>query len=242
MRVADIMTSPVTGIDPTASIAEAAQVMLTGRISGLPVVNADRHLIGIVTESDFLRRVELGTQKKRSRWLELIHGTGKLAEDYVHAAGRKVADVMTSGVIAISPDASLEELVALMQAHRIKRVPVVGKGKLVGIVSRSDLMRAMLRLMPAADPTAQNGARDDETIRKAIVADLAAQPWVGSSNIRVSVHQGAVELAGMVSHDSQRKAARVVAENIPGITSVSDSLAEVEPISGVYILRDDAQP
>jgi len=209
-------------------------VMLNSKVSGLPVISAEKRLIGIVTESDFLRRVELGTQKRRSRWLDLVRGTGKQAEEYVHAAGRKVEDIMTANVLSISPGASLEELVRLMQAHRIKRVPVVGDNRLVGIVSRSDLMRAMLRLMP----TASTGMSDDETIRKAILSGIGDQAWVGSSSIRVSVHDGVVELFGVVSHDSQRKAVRILAENVPDVRKVIDHLAEVEPMTGVYILHE----
>lgn len=234
MRVADIMTSPVTGIVPTASIAEAAQVMVDLKVSGLPVISVDKRLIGIITESDFLHRVELGTQPKRSRWLDLVRGTGREAEDYVQAAGRRVEDIMTRKVLSIAPDASLDELVRLMQANRIKRVPVVGNGKLVGIVSRADLMRAMLRLLPGTDAAARN----DEAIRSAVVAELAGQHWIGSSSIRVRVHQGQVELVGVVSHDSQRKAARVAAENVPGVRDVIDHLTEADPVAGVQILRD----
>jgi len=236
MRVADIMTSPVTGIAPTASIADAARVMLDNKVSGLPVVSADKRLIGIVTESDFLRRVELGTQKRRSRWLDLVRGTDRQAEDYIHAAGRRVEDIMTRQVLSISPDVSLERLVRLMQAHGIKRVPVVGDNRLVGIVSRADLMRAMLRLTPAPD----DGVKDDDMIRTAILTEIGRQPWAGNSSIRAGVHDGVVELSGVVSHDSQRKAARIVAENVAGVRKVIDHLAEIEPMTGVCILPDPA--
>jgi predicted transcriptional regulator len=204
--------------------------MLASHVSGLPVVSSDKRLVGVVTEGDFLRRSELGTSPKRSRWLEFLRGAGKEAEDYVHAHGRTVAEVMSPAPVTISPGAALDELVEAMTSHKIKRVLVVDNGKLVGIVARSDLMRALLRTLPASAST----ANDDEQIRQAIAAELAQQPW--ASAIRVSVHRGVATLSGAIFDEHARQAARVVAENVAGVTGVTDQLAWIEPMSGLYIL------
>lgn len=236
MRVAEIMTSPVIGIAPSASIAEAVQLMLRSHVSGLPVVDEDKKLVGVLTEGDFLRRSELGTTRKRPRWIEVLTASGKEADEYIHAHGRKVDEVMSPDPVTISPDASLAELVELMTARRIKRVPVVDGGRMVGIVARSDLMRAVLRTLPASAPQA-NG---DEQIRRAIMTELAKQSWAGA--IRARVDQGVVELAGAVYDLRAREAACVAAENVPGVVKVVDQLGWIEPVSGTYLLPEDLEP
>ncbi|MGY6250727.1 CBS domain-containing protein [Bosea thiooxidans] len=234
MRVSEIMTSPVLGVEPSASVADAAKLMLGSHVSGLPVVTSDGHLVGIVTEGDFMRRGELGTTRKRPRWLQFFISPGKDAEEYVQSHGRRVQEVMSPEPVAISAEASLADLVELMIARKIKRVPVVDKDKLVGIVARSDLMRAMLRAIPASAPA----ANDDNRIRQAIAAELAKQPW--SNAIRVEVDHGIAELSGAIFDERAREAARVVAENVPGVKNVKDQLAWIEPLSGIYILPESS--
>ncbi len=235
MQVAQLMTSPVVAIERSASIADAAKLMLGSRISGLPVVDADKRLVGVVTEGDFLRRGELGTTIKRPRWLEFVLSPDKLAGEYAHTYGRKVDEVMSGDVVTVSPGASLEDLVNLMTSHKIKRIPVVDEGKLIGIVARSDVMRAMLRALPDAEP----GARDDERIRQDIAAELAKYPW--ANTIRTKVDHGVAELSGVIIEERARDAARVAAENIRGVTSVVDQMVWMEPMSGAYILPPSAQ-
>lgn len=230
MLVSEIMTSPVLVIEPQASIAKAARIMLGARVSGLPVVDGDKGLVGILTEGDFLRRGELGTTRKRPRWLEILVGPGESAEEYVQTHGRRVADVMTPQPATISEGASLEALIDLMTSRKIKRVPVVEGGALVGIVSRSDVMRAVLRALPAS----AKAAEDDERIRAAIMAELARQPW--SAAIRVKVSHGAAELTGTIFDERARDAARVAAENVPGVTKVVDELCWIEPMAGLSLV------
>lgn len=228
MNVATIMTTPIIGIQPQASIAEAATLMLNNRISGLPVMRDDGTLVGIVSEGDFLRRNELGTERKRSWWLELLVGPGKAADEYVHAHGRRVHEVMTTDIVIISPEASLSEAVELMIVHGIKRLPVLDGGKIVGVVTRSDLLRAMLKAMPDSGPE----ATDDERIRQDILRELQTQPWSRPGLIRVKVVHGAVHLEGIILDERARLAARVAAENVTGVKSVTDQLVSVEPMSG----------
>ena|SRR6266849_3338747 len=133
MKASDVMTRRIVSVTPEATVLEAVRLMLQNHISGLPVIDATGNLIGVVTEGDFLRRAETGTQRKRSRWLDLFVGPRTLAEDYIHAHGRKVAEVMTPDPVTISEDTPLEEVVRAMERHRIKRLPVVRGKNVVGI-------------------------------------------------------------------------------------------------------------
>ncbi|UDL90734.1 CBS domain-containing protein [Mesorhizobium sp. PAMC28654] len=231
MQAASVMTSPVVGIEPSASIADAAGLMLSRKISGLPVIRDDGTLVGIVSEGDFLRRGELGTKRKRARWLEFLVSPGRVAEEYVHANGRRVDEVMSDNVVTTSPKASLEEVVELMIRHHVKRIPVVDGGKVVGILTRSDLLRALLRSLPARNSTTVG----DQQIRQNIVAELAGQPWAGTGMIHVSVDKGVAELSGAIFDERERQAVLVAAENVAGVEAVKDQLFWVEPLSGMVV-------
>ena len=231
MKVEAVMSSPVAGIEPSASIADAAGLMLSRKISGLPVIGSNGELLGVVSEGDFLRRGELGTKRKRLRWLEFLVSPGKAADEYVHANGRRVSEVMSGEVVTTTRGASLEDAVELMTRHHVKRLPVVEGGKVVGIIARSDLLRALLRVEPAPDAAVVG----DEQIRRNVVAELTSQTWAGASMIRVKVDQGVVELSGVILDERERQAARVAAENVAGVKAVTDRLFWVEPLSGMVI-------
>jgi len=156
MLAGDVMTRGVIAVSSDASAMQAAVLMLKHEISGLPVVDQDGTLVGIVTEGDFLRRSELGTQRRRPRWLEFLIGPGRLASDYVHACGRTVADIMTPEPCTATEWTPLEEVVQLMERHRIKRVPIVCTRRLVGIVTRADLLRAFAARAEDVEPVATN--------------------------------------------------------------------------------------
>lgn len=229
MNAADVMTREVRTVEPDASIFEAARLMLQHRISGLPVVDAAKKLVGIVTEGDFLRRTETGTQRRRPRWLEFIVGPGKLATEYTHSSGRKVHEVMTAGVHTVSEDTPLEQVVHLMERCRIKRLPVVRGQSLVGIVTRANLLRAVVRLAHEAKPVLIN----DAEIRGRLVEELKNLPW--APGISVAVKDGVVQLTGVLTDERQRPALRVAAENIPGVKKVVDNLVWIDPQSGLIL-------
>jgi CBS domain-containing protein len=231
MNVADIMTSPVLALRPSASVTDAARLMLTHQVSGLPVIEEDGKLAGIVSEGDFLRRSELGTERKHSGWLEFLVSPGQAAEEYVHAHGRKVAQIMRRDVVTTTPQATLEEVVELMSTRGVKRLPVIDGGKVVGIVARSDLMRAMLRVLPRGSAAHSH----DERIRGEILAEFANQSWASNGAIRVKVDKGVVELSGTIFDERIREAARIAAENVAGVTKVVDQITWVEPISGMLM-------
>lgn len=230
MLVKDVMTSPVISIRPTATIAEAARLMLDHNISGLPVVDADGVLRGMVTEGDFLQRSELGTEIRRARWLEYLVNTGKIAEEYVLSHGRRVSEVMQDEPITCRPEDGLDVPVKAMLRHRIKRLPVVDGNRLVGIISRSDLLRV---LTPLVEP-APIGYRSDRQIADAIDAQMKKVVWAGSL-IEPSVKDGVVTLEGTVFDKRQQDAIHVLVENIPGVQSVVDRLIWVEPMSGTVL-------
>ena len=153
MKVKDVMTSPVVSIEPDSTVPQAVRIMLQRHISGLPVVDKDGRLAGIVTEGDLLRRAETGTERKRPRWLEFLVGPGKLAEEYTRAHARKVSEVMTADPLTVGEDTPLEDVVRLMEKRRIKRVPVVRGQEIVGIVSRANLLHALAGVAREVKPT-----------------------------------------------------------------------------------------
>ncbi len=227
MQVRDVMTRNVVSVKADNSILSAARLMLQNRISGLPVVDATGALVGVVTEGDFLRRGELGTTKRRPRWVEFLLGPGKLAQEYVHQSGRKVFDVMTRDPHTISEDDTLESVVTQMERHRVKRLPVMRDGKLVGIISRANLLHALASL--ARETKAASG--DDAAIRDRILEALAKQHWALAVN--VVVKNGVAEIWGTIMDERERQACIVAVENVPGVKQVHDHLVWVEPMSGM---------
>jgi CBS-domain-containing membrane protein len=235
MQARDVMTRSVISIDPNCTVLQAARLMLQHHISGLPVVDAAGNLVGILSEGDFLRRRETQTERRRSRWLEFLMGPGRMAAEYSHSHGSKVSEVMTTQVQTADEDASLDDVVQLMERHHIKRVPVMHAGKLVGIVTRSNLMHAMVSLARAA-PVAES----DTAIRERLLAEVKKQAWAPTSMIDVVVRDGVVELWGTIFDERQREALKIAAENIPGVKAVKDNLAWVEPVSGMVIEPKEA--
>ncbi len=231
MKAKDVMTRDLISVTPDATVLQAARLMLQHHISGLPVVDVSGKLVGILSEGDFLRRRETATQRRRSRWLEFLMGPGKIASEYTHSHGSKVAEVMTSEVRTVGEDTDLEQIVELMEKHRIKRVPVMRAGKLAGIVTRSNLMHAMVSMGRNAPPAAQT----DDTIREQLLAELKKQEWAPIAMTNVVVRDGIVELWGAIIDERQRAALRVAAENIPGVKAVKDHLVWIEPTSGMIL-------
>jgi CBS domain-containing protein len=230
MRAHQIMTRPVITVTPDTTIVKAANTMLYRHISGLPVVDAAGKLVGIVSEGDFIRRSEIGTQRKRGKFLKFILGAGKEASDFVHEHGGKVGEIMTPGPLTISEGAELEEIVELMEKHHVKRLPVMRGDKLVGIVARSNLLQAVASLArQIPDPTA-----DDDHIRNRIIDAIEKQDWC-PFGLSVIVRDGIVHLSGVITDERARQATIVAAEGISGVTKVHDHLRWVETNSGMFL-------
>ena len=230
MRAHQIMTRSVATVTPDTTILEAANIMLRRHVSALPVLDRAGKLVGIVSEGDFIRRSEIGTQRKRGRWLGFLLGPGQAADDFVREHGRKVSEVMSPTPLTITGETTLEEIVASMETNGVKRLPVMRGDKLVGVVSRADLLRAvasMAREIP--DPTA-----DDDHIRRRIIDVLEKNDWC-PMGLSVIVRDGFVHLSGVITEERSRQAAIVGAENVAGVKKVHDHLCWVDPMSGMYL-------
>jgi CBS domain-containing protein len=215
MLAIDVMTSPVVSVSPDASVSEIARLMLKAHISAVPVVDEKQHLAGIVTEGDLLRRAEVGTERKRRRWIEAFTDGGTLAAEYVKSHGRKARDVMTTDVVTVDESTPLHKIADIFESRDIKRVPVMRESQIVGIVSRANLLQALASLPLPAKKT----ATDDRWIRRKLMAELQGKPW-GVRN--VIVKNGIVHFWGAVNSEEEREAMRVAAENIAGVRGVKD--------------------
>lgn len=235
MKASDVMTTAVMSVKADATIADTVQLLIEHGFSGLPVIEPNGQLAGIVTEGDLLRRAELGTEVKRPRWLSYILGPGRLAEDYVQAHARRVDEVMTRDVATVAPDASLEDVVALMEHKHVKRIPVTRDGQLIGIITRADILKALnVAMLRRPGP-----AKGDAALHEAIVTEIAKQPWGPVNGIEIFVRDGVVHLVGVIVTDELRYALRVLAEGIPGTRAVKDHLTFVEPVSGMFVDAPD---
>jgi CBS domain-containing protein len=219
MLVRDVMVAPVITVEPSATVQQVAQLLLEKRISAAPVVDAGGKLVGIVSEGDLLHRVEAGTERRRSWWLQILTESDTLAAEYVKSHSRKISDVMTRNVITTFPQAPLHEVAALMEKNAVKRLPVLENGELVGIVSRANLLQAVAsaRKLPDTAPS-------DKAIRDRILSSLRAKAWIHTGLLNVTVSNSIVDLWGVAESDAERKAIRVAAESTPGVSAVHDNL------------------
>lgn len=231
MNVCDVMTHRVISVSPDATVEDAAREMLDRGISGLIVVDAKGELAGVVTEGDLLRRDELGTERHRPWWLRMLVSAGRQAMDFTRAHGRRVRDVMTVDVLTVSTDTPLTDAVEMMERHRVKRLPVTEDNHVIGVVSRADLLRALIVTTRTAPPTAS----DDRSLRAAVLDALEKQSWTPLTTLNVMVHDGVVDLWGTITNENERRGICVVAENTPGVKRVNDHLVFVEPYSGTVI-------
>lgn len=231
MKAADIMTVPVHSVTPDDTVAQAIRLMLQNRISGLPVVDKDGSLRGIVTEGDFLRRSELGTVQQRPNWLQILLGPGIAANAYTHTHARRVAEVMTTDVATVTENAALGDIVQLMEKRHVKRLPVVRDGRLIGIVSRANLLHAFAGVLADVKPAKV----DDGRIRQQIVEALRQESWGPVGSTEIMVRDGVVHLWGTIFDDRERTAMKVLAEGVPGVKGVQDHLVWIEPLSGMYL-------
>jgi len=230
MQAQDVMARDVLTVMPKTSITVALDLMLKRKVSGLPVLDENGKLVGILTEGDLLRRRETGTgTKHRSRLLSFIVGPGREAEEFVHSNSRMVGDLMTPSVVSVPETATLDDIVTMMEKHHIRRVPVMKGDHLVGIVSRADLLRALQQKI--ADEQAEPDS--DAKIEKTLIDTLAGSSWTAASNVGVTVTDGTVTFNGFVYDERARAALRVAAENIPGVKNVVDQLVWIDVATGV---------
>lgn len=230
MRVEEIMTAKLISVDEGASLLDALKMMVAQRVSALIVIDATGAPVGVLSEGDLMRRAEFGAEKRRPRWLEFLIGGGKAARDYALSHGRRVEELMTRGVISVEAGAEVGEAVDLMLEKRVRRLLVTRGGEPAGVVSRSDLVRALMRALPdAGEP------RPDADLKAAIESEFARHAWVPFDAVRVSVQDGVATLEGAVTEDAVRGGLKVLAENVAGVKAVRDQLAWIEPNSGFYV-------
>lgn len=218
MRAKDVMVRDVVSAHPDTDIADAVKLLVSNDISALPVIEQDGKLVGILSEADLMRRVEIGTLPQRPRWLESLVGASTLAEEFARAQGKRVAELMTTNVVSVSEDTSLAEIAGLFERNSIKRVPVVRDGRLVGIVSRSNLIQALAAAI--SEPPEPDDA--DHRIREQLLERLREQQWTDFGSRNVIVRHGVVHLWGLVGSKEEHRALLALAEGVPGVARVSD--------------------
>jgi CBS domain-containing protein len=221
MLAMDVMTSEVITVDENATVPEAAKLLSEHGISAVPVVDKQSRVIGMVSEGDLLHRAETGTERRCSWWLEMVSSTNKLAGEYIKSHSGKVKDVMTCDVLSVTKETPVADIAVLLETHRIKRVPVLRDGKLVGIVSRANLVRALAMTINGA---ADGAEADDRSIRDRLLAELKAQKWAEVSPANVTVKDGVVHLWSSYMSEREKRALVVAAESIPGVRRVEDHM------------------
>ena len=229
MQAADVMTPNVITVSPEADVQEIARLLLDNNISALPVVGDDQKVLGIVSEGDLMRRVETGTERRQSWWLQLLEGNH--AGEYVKTHARKAHEIMTRDPVTVEEDATLRQIAKLLEKRHIKRVPVVRDGRLVGIVSRANLLRGFSASEMHVEPTP---SPDDRQIRDAILKEIDDKTGVWVDRINVIVTEGAVQIWGLVENQDERMAVQVAVENTPGVKSVENNVGLVPRGVGGY--------
>lgn len=226
MKASEVMASDVITVAPQTTVREIASVMAERRISGVPVVDEAGKLVGILSETDLLHRAETGTEKRRKWWLGAFIDADQLAREYAAAHARRAADIMSKNVVTIDADADLAEVADLLDRRRLKRAPVVKNGRLVGIITRGDLVRALVAQQSRAESAA---AADPDALLKAITQRMRRETWLDSSLVTVEVNDGVVELTGMAASADQRRALRLLVEDTPGVKAVNDNHLRLKP-------------
>ena len=228
MKARDVMTREVVSIGPETPIVEIAKVLLERRISGVPVIDGDE-IVGIVSEGDLIHRQEIGTERRAGSWWLKLFGGDRSPLDFIKIHGLTARDVMTRPVITVTEDTPLNRIADLFESRHVKRVPVARDGRLVGIVSRANLVQA---LAAASVPKATAAARDDDTIRDELLQTLNAEPWWNPHISHVIVSEGIVHIWGLNGTVDAHEAARIAALNVAGVREVEDHRIDQGSIVG----------
>lgn len=227
MKASDVMVTDVITVTPESDVPTVATLLLTNHISGAPVVDGQGKLVGMISEGDLLRRSEAGTAHERPWWLRLLMGRELLAGEFLKEHSRRVGDLMTRDVVSAAPDTPVVDIATLLERHRIKRVPIVEGGTVVGIVSRANLIQALATFRKKAlepQPIA------DIELRETVVSRLKSEPWVRPNLINVTVTDGTVDLWGIVGSAVEKQALRVAVETVPNVKAVNDNVI-VRPVA-----------
>jgi CBS-domain-containing membrane protein len=219
MHASDIMTTPVITAPPDADVLDVVKLMIENRISALPIVTAGGNLIGLVSEGDLIRRSEIGARDYTSWWLAAIGGQMRLAEEFVKTHGMKAEEIMSPDVVTVPPDTPVWKIAETLEKNKIKRVPVVDDGAVVGIVSRANLLQA---LAAQQEKMLQAPSGDDRALRAKVLETLEGQSWSDLTHLNVVVVDGVVHYWGVAQSTAVRQALKVAAEAVPGVQDVVD--------------------
>ena len=222
MKASEVMAADVVTVAPQTTVREIAAVMAERRISGVPVVDGDGKLVGILSETDLLHRAETGTEKRRKWWLKAFIDSDQLAREYASSHARRAADIMSTNVVTVDADTDLGAVANLLDRRKLKRVPVVKDGRLVGIITRGDLVRALVTQQRAGGP--REAPSDSSGVLRAIQQRMKRESWLDSALVNVEFKNGVAELSGMAASGDQRRALRLLVEDTPGVTRVEDNL------------------
>ena len=232
MQAKDIMSSPVITVSSDSDVRETARKLLDNRISAVPVIDNAGKLVGIISEGDLMRREETGTQRPSSWWLSFFLDPERQTRSYIKSHSRRVSDVMTSHVVTVNEDTPLDEIADILSRKRIKRVPVLREGALVGIVSRADLLRGLIVQRNGPAPSA-----DDHVIKAAVLKGFV-DAGVNDRLLTIVVSAGIVHIWGVADSEQERDAIRVVAETAPGVKQVRCNVDAI-PASARVVLWPD---
>ncbi len=223
MLAKDIMTTEVVTVSPESSVSEIAQLLLKYNISAVPVIDEKGGVAGIVSEGDLMRRPESDTEKRpRSWWLGFMAGRHELAQEFTKSHGQHASDVMTKNVTVVNEDTPVGEIARILEENHIKRVPVVRDGKLVGIVSRANLLRGLATAKQA--PLAPV-SKTDQAIQQDVLDVLHKEPWADLAFVNATVEDGVVHLWGLSESPEERNAYEVAASAVSGVKSVQNHLS-----------------
>jgi CBS domain-containing protein len=228
VRARDIMSTDLTVVAPKTPVDRMAALMALKMISALPVVDAEFHILGIVSEGDLVARREAATLPRQSWWLRLFADTDSLAREYTKTHGLTAEDVMVRHVVSVGPDTPAAQIADIMRRKGIKRVPVTENGKLVGIVSRADIVQ----MVALRNADLQDGPHSDTEIQHEVLERLANEPWAAVQHLSISVQKGLVEVSGLVNSADQKHAMGVLIRDVPGVLDVRD-LTRILPIQGL---------
>ena len=221
MFALDIMTTNVITVRPEHTVAEVAKLLIDRRISAAPVVDDEGRLLGIVSEGDLVHRVLGDNEAPRSWWLTILGDPTDIPDEYAKLHGTTAGDVMTRDVITVPSFTAVNSIAELLESHHIKRVPIVDEGRLVGIVSRANIIQALIA-RPSMRPAP--ASKSDQDIRAALLTEFANHPWSNASTFNVAVDEGVVRYWGFVESDGAKEAMRIAAENMAGVKSVESNL------------------
>jgi CBS domain-containing protein len=220
MQATDVMVRNVVTVRPDTAVAEAVRKLVDHDISALPVVNDEGHIVGIISEADLMHRTEIATEHRRRRWTESLVGASTLAEEFARSHGSRVSEVMTRDVITVREDTAISEIASLLERNRIKRVPAVRDGRVVGIVSRANLIQALASVVGRGEMAEST----DQWIREELLSRLEEQPWTDFGDRNITVHDGIVHIWGRVGSEAERTALVALAEQVSGVARVPDEM------------------